>query len=222
MHRTFIYGLALVALAAGCQNPAWRNPYAMIGPATVPPPGAGAASGTAAVDLSPARSGASTIGPASGGAIRTEIAATPRAATSTTSSSGEAPIRIVEATPATTKPIGTKLASTAPIVEPQSPAVVTATPTSRSTAAPAVKFNPSTAPAQMSQLPRPPATVPASTSPAINRTRGYIPAQPQTQPAPAAPRNRLSSAAAAERDSAVVPATFVETTTAANGQWKAR
>ena len=54
MHRTFIYGLALVALATGCQNPAWQNPYAMIGPATVPPPGTPAASGPNTVDLSPA------------------------------------------------------------------------------------------------------------------------------------------------------------------------
>ena len=215
MNRTLILFLAAPLLAAGCQNPAWQNPYAMIGPATVPPPAAGTATAAPTVDLSHSKAA-----PAASGTIRSEIALTPSPA----GASGEEPIRIVEATPAS-KPAATRLGPSAPITEPPPPTVVAATPTSRisrsGTTAPAIKFNPSSAPAQMSQLPRPPATAPAGTSPGLNRTRGYIPAQPQSQPAPAAPRNRLSSTAT-DRDAGVVPATFVETTTAASGQWKSR
>jgi hypothetical protein len=71
-----------------------------------------------------------------------------------------------------------------------------------------VKLNPSTTP---------------SGSPALNRTRGYGPQAPLPQPATVPPKNRLSTPAPApRRDPAITAATFVETTTAAAGQWKAR
>jgi hypothetical protein len=204
MNRLLIL-LAAALAAGGCQNPAWQNPYAMIGPATVPPPGV-----QSVVPNQPQAAGArgsASSAAATGGAIRREITATPRASTP---GSIEEPIRIVEG------PRSTKTSSTKTIP----PIVVAATPTSRSTAprspagaAPAVKFNAA-----------PPASgTPASSSPAIQRTRGYQPTQPTGQPATAPPKNRLSTPVpATHRDASVTPATFVETTTAASGQWKAR
>ena len=237
------YILAASLLAAGCQNPAWQNPYAAIGPVTVPPPGLQAAGVGGGAEIPTIEVPAAR--PSVGGPIRSEISAVPRDATSGTSGtaepsfntrdSGEPPIRIVEAAPTgklSAAPAGSRPAAK-PLREPPPPTVVAATPAGRTATSgvPAVKFNPSAAPLEMSQLPRPPATVPAATTPptgqpTLNRTRGYIPAQAPVNSAPAnaapaAPRNRLS-APSLLRDPAVSPATFIETTTAANGQWKAR
>jgi hypothetical protein len=109
--------------------------------------------------------------------------------------------------------------------------VVNAAPLSptSSSAAPAIQFNPSAAPAELSQLPRPPAAaatnaIPASPSPALNRTRGFgTPATVPSAPSPLAPQNRLSTAPGMLPDPHVRPATFVEATTApARGEWKPR
>jgi hypothetical protein len=163
MNRLLL-GIAIAGIA-GCQNPAWQNPYAMIGPATVPPP---SAEGEAGGYYPAAAEATSTTRGTAGAAIRSEISGVARPGLSVgatqpaaTATSGEPPIRIVEASPAKPK--------TAP------------TPVK---AAPA-------------PLREPPASVPQSSNPVL-------------------------------RDSAVVPAsfsaapTFVETTTAAQGQWRVR
>ena len=131
MSRTFVC-LALLLLA-GCQNPAWQNPYAMIGPATVPPPGA---QGSAGTYYASAPDAAKTKEKSPGGTIRSEIAdgaKPPRAAATSsfpaTRPSDEPPIRIVEAAPAA-KPQSTpvKTAVPAPIKEPSQPATKTSQP----------------------------------------------------------------------------------------------
>jgi hypothetical protein len=99
---------------------------------------------------------------------------------------------------------------------------VAANPTSRSTAtpiktipAPGVQFNSSS----------PTTGSPAAAPVPLNRTRGYLspPATNSTNPAtPAAPKNQVLSVPSIRRDTAVSPATFVETASDASGQWKAR
>jgi hypothetical protein len=244
MHRKLI-GLAAFAFLAGCQGENLQNTYAAIGPATVPPPGMKEtaegyytpppATPTIGGTTSPAAETAAAVRPSLAETVRTEIGATPRAAAST-SISTEPPIRIVEAEPAATpKPIQatSQPSSSIPIREPAAvtPGVVSATPLSSTSSAdaPAIKFNPSAASAELSQLPRPPATAPAnaiptSPSPALNRTRGFgAPATVPSIPATPTPKNRLSTAPGMLRDPYVRPATFVETTTATEtGEWKSR
>jgi hypothetical protein len=112
---------AIASLIAGCQHPAWQNPYAMIGPATVPPPAAASDS----VDYYPAaadRTGANSAG----GTIRSEISSVAPATSdrsppsfAAAASTAEPPIRIVEATPAKPKTTTTPVkASPAPLREP--------------------------------------------------------------------------------------------------------
>ncbi len=245
MHKSLI-GLAAMSLLAGCQAANWQNPYAAIGPATVPPPGMKeAAEGyytpppatpTIGVATTPAAAEtAAAVRPSLAGAVRTEIGVSPRT-TPSTSISTEPPIRIVEAEPAATpKPIKatSQPSSSFPIREPApvTPGVVSTTPLSStsSSSVPAIKFNPSAAPAELSQLPRPPATgpantIPASPSPALDRTRGFgAPGTVPSIPATPAPKNRLSTAPGMLPDPYVRPATFVETTTVtATGEWKPR
>jgi hypothetical protein len=248
MHGRFIALAAAMGLAlalAGCQGATLQNPYAAIGPVTVPPPGmqtaaagyytpppampTNSATNVPVIDIPAGTARPSLVAP-----IRTEITAQPQAGSATPSfstggadSAAEPPIRIVEAAPAS-RPSPIKAASqpatTFPIREPTTPGVVTA--------APAVPFNPSSAPAKLSQLPRPPAlapvnAVPAGGSPALQRTRGFgtgtQPAAPASStPASSTPKNRLSTAPGFLSDPHVAPATFVETTTAAAGQWKTR
>ncbi|MEX2176741.1 MAG: hypothetical protein WD872_20410 [Pirellulaceae bacterium] len=197
------------ALFAGCQNGGWNNPYAAIGPATIPPPGMPAATAGGYYQPPPVTGIAPAASPA---------------ATSNSNASGEGPIRIVEAGPA------------ARSISRSSPATIAATPASRSTsqavgATPAVRFNPASAPREMSQLPRVSPAIPATPSPALQRTRGFGEGAPPNLAPPAAiPKNRFSAAPPSiRRDTAVVPAgytqataTFVETTTAATGTWKSR
>jgi hypothetical protein len=143
-------------------------------------------------------------------ASRVSLSPTTPAATTTTltatstpslasgnSSSAEPPIKIVEATPAAAS--GTQLSSVLPFREPQPAPVVQATP--------AVPFNASGSAAEMTQLPRPGIHAPAVP---LNRTRGFIPAQP-------------SGAGSFRTDSSVKPAGYVEAVpSAASGEWRAR
>ena len=241
---------ALVAASVatvGCQNPAWQNPYAAFGPATVPaanmqgtpqpgyyqPPAATPTiSGAAPAASAPAALAPPTV-TLPDGTIRTEIPATratstPAVATpvrdplSASGPSNETPIRIVEASPA--KPASRSASgstfATAPSDAPA--AVIAANPASRTTPsspAPAVQFNPSTTTA-------PPKTAPANTTQpnsTLNRTRGYMP----PAASPSVPKNRTMSAPSINRpgirrDPAVSQAAFVETANSANGAWKAR
>ena len=110
--------------SAGCQHPAWQNPYAMIGPATVPPPtvqneGAG---------YYPAGESQSARGLPASAAIRSEIPAARSASSApapsfpSATAGSEPPIRIVEAAPAKVRPTTTPVkASPAPVREPTSP-----------------------------------------------------------------------------------------------------
>jgi len=251
MNRTLLC-LAVLMPALGCQNPSqspsWANPYAAFGPATVPaatmqtPPQAGYYQPPPATPtLSSAPSSTlppivtmpdASSKPTPGGTIRSEIStpagapaikASPSPATSSFSTrsggSGEAAIRIVEAAPKTSSGASSKPAFSTTVQEPKAPAVVAASPTSRSIAtpiktipAPGVQFNPSS-----------PATgSPAEAPPSLNRTRGYL-SPPAANPAtPAVPKNRVLSVPSIRRDTAVSPAAFVETTSDAAGQWKAR
>jgi hypothetical protein len=241
---------ALVAASVatvGCQNPAWQNPYAAFGPATVPaanmqatpqpgyyqPPAATPTiSGAAPAASAPAALAPPTV-TLPDGTIRTEIpttratnvpaSTTPAVATprrsplGASSPSSEAPIRIVEASPA--KPAGRSASgstfATAPSDAPA--AVIAANPPSRATTsspAPAVQFNPSTTTAPLDTTP--------SNSP-LNRTRGYMP----PAASPSVPKNRTMSVPSIDRpgirrDSSVSQAAFVETANNANGTWKAR
>lgn len=223
--------------AVGCQNPAWQNPYAAFGPATVPaanmqatpqpgyyqPPAATPTiSGATAGGASPAALAPPTV-TLPDGTIRTEIpatrgTATPAVATpardplSASGPSSETPIRIVEASPA--KPAGRSTSGSTFATTPSDApaAVIAANPTSRTTTsspAPAVQFNPSTT------------TTPTNST--LNRTRGYIP----PAASPTVPKNRTMSVPSTNRpgirrDSSVSQAAFVETANNADGTWKAR
>jgi hypothetical protein len=251
MHRTLLC-LAALMLALGCQNPSqspsWNNPYAAFGPATVPaatmqtppqpgyyqpPPATPTLSSTSSTTLPPIVSVPDASSKSSlGGTIRSEIStpagsqaikATPSPSTSSFStrfgSAGEEAIRIVEAAPKTSSGASSKPAFSTTVQESRAPAVVAANPTSRSTAtpiktipAPGVQFNPSS----------PTTGSPAEAPPSLNRTRGYL-SPPSANPAtPAAPKNQVLSVPSIRRDTSVSPATFVDTTSDAGGQWKAR
>ena len=236
---------ALVAASVatvGCQNPAWQNPYAAFGPATVPaanmqatpqpgyyqPPAATPTlSGAAPAASAPAALAPPTV-TLPDGTIRTEIpttratnvpaSTTPAVATprrsplGASSPSSEAPIRIVEASPA--KPAGRSASGSTFATTPSDApaAVIAANPASRATTsspAPAVQFNPSTT-----------TTPPTST---LNRTRGYMP----PAASPSVPKNRTMSVPSTgkpgiRRDPAVSQAAFVETANKADGEWKSR
>jgi hypothetical protein len=267
MHAKLI-ALAALVLLAGCQAATWQNPYAAIGPVTVPPPGQQTAAAgyytppPATPTISSTNSSttvpiievpAASSRPSLGGTVRTEItpqpgaeAASPSFTTGSDNAAAEPPIRIVEAAPtAKLAPLKSNSSGTRtfPIREPATATgVVTATPTSntptrntpassRAAGVPAIKFNPTAPPAELSQLPRPPATVPAalpanaipaSPSPALQRTRAFGTGTPAGTHAPAAPPNRLSTAPGMLSDSDVRQATFIETTSDATGQWKSR
>jgi hypothetical protein len=165
MNRALL-ALAATLLLAGCQHPAWQNPYAMIGPATVPPPSAT----TSAEGYYPAGSNPeSSTRTARNDTIRSEISDSTipksEAATPSFSASGEPPIRIVEATPAA-KP----KANVAPV----------------KAAAPAPLREPAT-------------TTPKAPTSGVRRDPSVAPVSFQAS-----------------------PPTFVETTTAARGQWRVR
>lgn len=235
MHRKLI-GLAAVLLLAGCQGASWQNPYAAIGPARVPPPGMKEATEgyytpppatptLSATSVPVVEVPAANERPSLSSSVRTTIATPVGSASSSssfaTSGSGvntEPPIRIVEAAPAANpaaRAVSAIPAAAAPIREPKAtPGVVTANPSSIPSSVPTVKFNPSTAPAELSRLPAPPAATPA----------GVIPASPApVTPVPAPPKNRVSAAPGMLPDPYVRPATFVETSAAsATEGWKSR
>lgn len=237
MHRLLLPLAALAILSAGCRN---QNPYAMFGPSTVPPPNMAAPppAGYYPPPAAPPGSPATTIPGAipadmkpSFGSVPTNslptasllpvppkpsgelspasLPAKPAATTAFASRdnfASEAPIRIVEAAPSASS--SSRVASSVlPFREAAPPTVVQASP--------AVPFNASGSAAEVSTLPRPGIHAPTTPAPAIpavplNKTRGFIPAQP-------------SGAGSFRTDTSVKPAGYVEAIpSAAAGQWRAR
>ena len=215
-------GFVALALLTGCRS---QGPYALFGQTTIPPPNLTATAPTGyypppaglpgqpatvppTIELPPASARPSLgstpipqndLAPAT---LPAKPAPSPSFA-SRDNFAAEEPIRIVEAAPSAATG---KFSSVLPFREPAPPAVVRA--------APAATFNPSGSAADVSQLPRPGIHAPA-TSPAIDRTRGFIPAQPATTPAGASGSFRT--------DPAVRPTGYVEAIPSpAAGTWRAR
>lgn len=138
---------------------------------------------------------------------------------------GEGPIRIVEAHPQS----GSSSFSTAGPRDQAQSSVLQARPSgdASSTGTP-VRFNAGNSAAELSQLPRPGISA-TPNSPAINRTRGFIPAapaQPATTPSGSKP---LRSQGSFRSDPSVTPINyeqaapaFRDATSDANGQWRTR
>lgn len=199
MHRVLL--AAALVTTVGCQT---QNPFAAIGPATVPAPTTGQQlpyyPASAVPGLSSTQATAAPTPPPSN-RISVSAESAPRPSSPATSF---APSAIV-AEPADREPIR--------IVENSSPAIHTATAPNRGT--PLTNPTPGTVAPPPNRVPagQPSSYAPPSTSPATNRMRGF--ASTPTVAVPASPR---SVAPAAYQQA--VP-TFSEIP-AANGQWRAR
>ena len=145
--------------------------------------------------------------------------------TGTDTGASEGPIRIVEAQPQS----GGSSFSTSGSRDQAQPSIVQASPGSNasSTGTP-VRFNAGNSAADLSPLPRP-GILATPNSPAINRTRGFIPAapaKPATAPSGSKP---LRSQGRFRSDPSVAPISYEQAAPAfrdatgdANGQWRTR
>lgn len=233
------------ALAAGCQSRE-QNPFSGIGPAMIPPPGnqtpgtlpyypPGTPGGPPATTQPPTITipgAASSAAPAA--ATRTNISVAPPTAPSGLSSSfaidpaDRQPIRIVEAAPS-----ATRIATLPPSPQPAAAPVLQAAPAAKEPIQ-AFSNNPNVSrePLSVSQAPQPNRYAPAGTAPAFNRTRGFL-APPPAVPAGTKPatssRTNGQSTGGFRTDPSVSPAgynaggsAFVESTSAAEGEWRSR
>lgn len=237
----------LVALLSGC-NPQTNNPFALFGQPTIPPPGTIAATGGNDYYPGPAVTLPATASAVSPATISPTAVSPATAATSGAPSTSAAGISVGAAALPAFQPARSSEAAIR-IVENPNPTLRTAAIAPRHGTIEAVpaassSTSPSTSPSTSSttgaaagdgllEITRLPGTrgrlAPLPTTPASNRTRGFIPAVPQSEATPknvpsAVPvRPRYSTGEPPARyDSAVAPATYTEPAPSATGTWHQR